>query len=85
MTDVPRGGVNVMVLRVTTGMFRALASLVPEPTAIVTEAPPTDPVGAVVARPGPPAAPPGCVLEIPPEPVMANDVGMAVPTGALPG
>jgi hypothetical protein len=69
-----------MVLRVTGGMIGALASLAPEPTAIVTAAPPFDPVGAVVARPGTPVLLPGCMPELPPEPVMTDGVRMAVPS-----
>ena len=71
-----------MVLRVTNGMLTALASLAPEPTASVTEAPPFAPLVpfvAVGAGLGRPAIAPGCMLEIPPVPMIANDVGMAPP------
>jgi hypothetical protein len=68
-----------IVLRVTSGMLAAEASLAPVPTLIVTPAPPLDPTVPVVARLGMPVLFPGWILEIPPEPVMKNDVGMAVP------
>ena len=59
-----------MVLRVTSGIIGAPASLAPEPTVIVAPAPPFDPDGAVAGRP---AMLPGCTLDIPPEPAMTND------------
>ena len=68
-----------MVLRVTSGMIVATASLAPEPTKIVEAARPFDPFGDVAAWPGTPVPLPGCMLEIPPEPVTTNDKGMAVP------
>ena len=89
-----------IVLRLTTGMLTAAVALLPpEPTLIVAPPPPLDPavppldpsvppvapVVAVAASPGMPVLLPGCTLDIPPEPVMENDVGMAVPLVELPG
>jgi hypothetical protein len=48
-----------MVLRVTSGMLTALASLAPEPTVFVAPAPPLGPAAAGVAGPGMPALLPG--------------------------
>jgi len=66
-------------------MLAAVASLAPEPTLIVTPAPPLDPAVPVAARLGTPVMLPGWILDIPPEPVMKNDVGIAVPPGEPPG
>jgi hypothetical protein len=74
-----------IVLRVTRGMLAAVASLAPEPTLIGTPAPALDPAVPVAARLGTPVMLPGWILDIPPEPVMNNDVGIAVPPGEPPG
>ena len=74
-----------MVLRVTSGMLTALASLAPEPTVFVAPAPPLDPVAASVASPGMLVLLPGCMLDIPLNPVTEKDMGIAVPPGGRRG
>jgi hypothetical protein len=54
--------------------YGAQALSAPEPTMIVTAAPPFDPVGAVVAGPGAPVPFPGCTPGLPSEPVMTDGV-----------
>ena len=71
-----------MVLRVTSGMMGALASSAPEPTTIVAEAPPFDPVVAVVVRPSTPGLFPGSTPEPLAEPDMADGVRKPGPPDA---
>jgi hypothetical protein len=72
-----------MVLRVTGRMFRALTSLAPEPTEMVTAAPPLDPVVPAPRMPGIPGMLFCWIMDIPLEPIMKNVVGTEGPPGAL--
>ena len=74
-----------MVLCTTKGMVASVARLTTEPTVPVAPALPLDPVVPVVARAGMPVMLPGRILDIPLEPVIENEVGMAVRPAELPG